>query len=352
MLIATFGPATGWNGKTITREGDAFILEGHGPISAADIMEHDRHGNLVWTNDGTRAWVGAKAAGARAAQATAPLTAQPAAAASWTPSPAGAAAPGRAPAKRRLPLVVAGLIVVAVIVAVLAPQLLQGGGKLSPTQIYEKNAGSVVVIQAIFAETYDVYGQQTGGGEAMGTGFVVSRDGDILTNAHVVSESGQAVSTVTVIFKGSGSQETPVEGTVVGADESSDVALIRIDPSQAPALRPIPLGDSSKASVGEEVVAIGNPYGFNRSLSTGVVSATGQELESPNGATITGAIQTDAAINPGTSGGPLIDSTGHVIGINCQIASMSGGNEGIGFAVPINTAIRVMEQMKAGGLPQ
>ena len=133
-------------------------------------------------------------------------------------------------------------------------------------------------------ETYDVYGQQTGGGEALGSGFVVSRDGYILTNAHVVSEGGQAASAVTVIFKGSGSQETPVEGAVVGADESSDVALIKIDPRRAPALRPIPLGDSSKATVGEEVVAIGNPYGFDRSLSMGVVSATECELESPNGA--------------------------------------------------------------------
>jgi len=356
MLIATFGPTTGWNGKTITREGDAFILEGHGPISAADIMEHDRQGNLVWTNDGTRAWVGAKATGPRAAPATAamtaPMTAQTTAAVSWTTSRAGAAPPRLATAKRLLLMVVVGLIVVAVIAAVVVPKVLHGGGRLTPQQIYQKHAGSVVEVHATFAETYDVYGQLTDGGEALGTGFVVSRDGYILTNAHVVSAGGQAVSTVTVIFKGSGSQETPVEGTVVGADESSDVALIKIDPSRAPALRPIPLGDSSKASVGEEVVAIGNPYGLNRSLSMGVVSATECELESPNGATISGAIQTDAAINPGNSGGPLIDSTGHVIGINFQIATMSGGNEGIGFAVPINTAIRVMEQMKAGAPAQ
>ena len=139
---------------------------------------------------------------------------------------------------------------------------------------------------------------------------------------------------------------------MVGVDESTDVALLKIDPSQAPTLTPIPLGDSSKVVVGEQVVAIGNPLGLESSLSSGVVSATGRELQSPNGATITGGIQTDAAINPGNSGGPLIDATGHVIGINEQIDSQSGGNEGIGFAVPINTAVSVMEQMKSGSYQQ
>jgi S1-C subfamily serine protease len=219
---------------------------------------------------------------------------------------------------------------------------------MTPQQLYEKNVGSVVEIQTTFPGTYDVFGQQTGGGQAIGTGFVVSADGYILTNAHVVSESGQAVSTVTVIFKSGGSQGTQVEGTVVGADESTDVAVIKIDPSQTSQLQPIPLGDSSKVSVGAAVVAIGNPLGLDFSLSSGVVSATDRELQSPNGATISGGIQTDAAINPGNSGGPLIDANGNVIGINEQIDSQSGGNEGIGFAVPINTAITVMEQMKAG----
>ncbi|MCX6363324.1 MAG: trypsin-like peptidase domain-containing protein [Actinobacteria bacterium] len=222
----------------------------------------------------------------------------------------------------------------------------------TPQQIYQTNSGSVVEIQTTFPGTYDIFGQQTGGGQALGTGFVVSEDGYILTNAHVVSESGQAVSSVTVIFKGSGSQGTQVEGTVVGADESTDVALIKIDPSQTPGLVPVTLGDSSKATVGEAVVAIGNPLGLDFSLSSGVVSATDRELQSPNGATIAGGIQTDAAINPGNSGGPLIDANGRVIGINEQIDSQSGGNEGIGFAVPINTAVQVMEQIKAGTLPQ
>jgi len=223
---------------------------------------------------------------------------------------------------------------------------------LTPQQIYEQHAGSVVEITATFPGSYDIFGQQTGGGQALGTGFVVSEDGYILTNAHVVSESGQSVSTVTVTFKGDGSQGTQVQGTVLGADESTDVALIKVDPSQTPALVPIPLGDSSQVTVGEDVVAIGNPLGLDFSLSSGVVSAIDRQLQSPNGATISGGIQTDAAINSGNSGGPLINAKGQVIGINEQIASQGGGNEGIGFAVPINTAVQVMEQIKAGTLPQ
>jgi putative serine protease PepD len=223
---------------------------------------------------------------------------------------------------------------------------------LTPQQIYEKHAGSVVEITATFPATYDYFGQQTGGGQALGTGFVVSEDGYILTNAHVVSESGQAAGTVTVTFKGDGTQGAQVQGTVLGADESTDVALIKVDPSQTPALDPIPLGDSSQVMVGEDVVAIGNPLGLDFSLSSGVVSATDRQLQSPNGATITGGIQTDAAINSGNSGGPLINAKGQVIGINEQIASQGGGNEGIGFAVPINTAVQIMEQIKAGTLQQ
>lgn len=231
--------------------------------------------------------------------------------------------------------------------ALLAVVLSMAPSKLTPEQIYEERVGGVVEIRAVFPSTYNAYGQLTIGGESQGTGFVVSRDGYILTNAHVVSESGRVASTVRVIVKGRDTKGTPLEGTVIGADETTDVALVKIDPSRAPKLQPVPLGDSSLAAVGEEVVAIGNPLGFEFSLSRGVISGIGRELESPDGTTITGGIQTDAAINPGSSGGPLIDATGHVIGINYMIATMSGGNEGIGFAVPINTAIRVMKQMKA-----
>ena len=270
-------------------------------------------------------------------------------------------------ARRFVAMMAAGFLGAAVLLVVANVLGLVGGGQttvvkgayaafkssgLTPQQIYEQHAGSVVEITATFPGSYDIFGQQTGGGQALGTGFVVSEDGYILTNAHVVSESGQSVSTVTVTFKGDGSQGTQVQGTVLGADESTDVALIKVDPSQTPALVPIPLGDSSQVTVGEDVVAIGNPLGLDFSLSSGVVSAIDRQLQSPNGATISGGIQTDAAINSGNSGGPLINAKGQVIGINEQIASQGGGNEGIGFAVPINTAVQVMEQIKAGTLPQ
>jgi putative serine protease PepD len=219
---------------------------------------------------------------------------------------------------------------------------------LTPQQVYEQNVGSVVEIVSTFPGTTDMWGQSTGEQQGIGTGFVVSTDGQILTNAHVVSESGVTASTVTVVFKGSGSDGTQIPATIVGSDESTDVALLKIDPSQAPGLTPVKLGDSSQVAVGEEVVAIGNPLGLDFSLSSGVVSATNRELQSPNGATITGGIQTDAAINPGNSGGPLFNADGAVIGINEQIDSQSGGNEGIGFAVPINTAVSVMQQMQDG----
>jgi S1-C subfamily serine protease len=226
------------------------------------------------------------------------------------------------------------------------------GGGLTPQQIYQQHASSVVEILSTFPGTTDAFGQSSGSQQGIGSGFVVSKDGYILTNAHVVNENGQAASDVTVVFKGSGSQTTKVAGTVVGADQSTDVALIKVDPSQTPTLNPIPLGQSSSVQVGEPVVAIGNPLGLDFSLSSGVVSAVDRSVQSPNGATIANGIQTDASINPGNSGGPLIDSTGHVIGINEQIASQSGGNEGIGFAVPIDTAIQTMNQLKAGGSSQ
>ena len=221
---------------------------------------------------------------------------------------------------------------------------------LDAQKIYQSNINSVVEIVSTFPGTTDMWGQSSGEQQGIGTGFVVSADGEIMTNAHVVSESGVTASSVVVVFKnGSGTQGTQIPATIVGSDESTDVALIKIDPSAAPvALTPVNLGDSSKVAVGESVVAIGNPLGLDFSLSTGVVSATNRELQSPSGATITGGIQTDAAINPGNSGGPLFNAAGEVIGINEQIDSQSGGNEGIGFAVPINTAGQVMQQMQNG----
>jgi len=223
---------------------------------------------------------------------------------------------------------------------------------LTPQQIYDEHAEGVVEIVATLPAQYDMFGQSTGPRQGIGTGFVVSDDGYILTNSHVVSESGQLAEDVQVVFNQDGKGTTQVTGTIVGADDATDVALIKIDPSQAPELRVLPLGDSSQVAIGEQVVAIGNPLGLEFSLSSGIVSATDREIQSPDGSTIVNAIQTDTSINPGNSGGPLIDSAGNVIGINEQIASQSGGNDGIGFAVPINTAVQVMEQMKGGSFAQ
>ena len=219
---------------------------------------------------------------------------------------------------------------------------------LTPQQVYEQNVGSVVEIQSTFPGTTDMWGQSSGEQQGIGTGFVVSEDGYILTNAHVVSESGQAASYGHRRLQGQRARWHTDPGHHRRRRRVDGRGADQIDPSQAPALEPVALGDSSEVAVGEEVVAIGNPLGLDFSLSSGVVSATDRELQSPNGATITGGIQTDAAINPGNSGGPLFDANGEVIGINEQIDSQSGGNEGIGFAVPINTAVSVMQQMKYG----
>jgi putative serine protease PepD len=183
----------------------------------------------------------------------------------------------------------------------------------------------------------------------LGTGFAVSKDGYILTNAHVVAQNAVTAGSVKVVFKDGGSGMTTVDAAVVGVDETSDVALLKVDPAKAPDLKPLTLGDSAAVQPGEAVVAIGNPLGFDFSVTSGIVSAVHRNLQSPNGSVIPNGIQTDAAINSGNSGGPLFDASGSVIGINEQIASESGGNQGLGFAVPINTAKRVMEQLRATG---
>jgi putative serine protease PepD len=231
-----------------------------------------------------------------------------------------------------------------------APGTPSPGAALTPTQIYDKEASGVVEITSTFPTAgTDVFGQSLGGNVAVGSGFVVSRQGYILTNAHVVYDSGVKASSVTVVFKGTGSATTRVKATIAGIDETSDVALLKVDPAKAPTLVVLQLGDSSKVQAGEAVVAIGNPLGYDFSVTSGIVSATSRNLQSPNGSVIPNGIQTDAAINEGNSGGPLIDSSGKVIGINEQIASQSGGNQGLGFAVPIDTAAKVMAQLKTSG---
>ncbi len=201
---------------------------------------------------------------------------------------------------------------------------------MTPEQIYKSLSAGVVMVQSTFANAgTNIFGQ-TQSGQALGTGFVVDKNGYILTNAHVVQEQGQNASTLTVVFNKGSAKTQEVKGTLIGVDSGSDVAVLKVNPSRVD-LHPLPLGNSNDVPPGEPVVAIGNPLGYDFSITAGIVSATGRTLDAPNGLKIPNGIQTDAAINPGNSGGPLIDPTGKVIGINEQIATQSGGNEGLGL---------------------
>ncbi len=220
----------------------------------------------------------------------------------------------------------------------------EGGqrGGLSVNEIYTKDAPGVAFIEAdtkVQQAPFNPFGgPPQRGGTATGSGFVIDEDGRIITNAHVV-EGAQAVR-VTL-----GEDGDTYDAEVLGADPSTDVAVIQVD-APTDVLKPLELGDSSQVAVGDPAVAIGNPFGLDRTATAGIVSAVQREINAPNGFTITDAIQTDAPINPGNSGGPLLDSNGRVMGINSQIESPGGGgNIGIGFAVPINTAREVSQQL-------
>ncbi len=217
---------------------------------------------------------------------------------------------------------------------------------LTPHQIYVKDAPGVAFITSTIVrqtESPFSFGEsQTQQGTATGSGFVINKDGTILTNYHVVENAVK----VMVSFE----HGKAVEAKVVGKDPSNDLAVLRI-PTEGLTLHPLTLGDSSKAQVGDPVLAIGNPFGLDRTLTTGVVSALQRQITSPNGFTIDNVLQTDAPINPGNSGGPLLNAKGEVIGINSQIETggSGGGSVGIGFAVPINTAEKELSQLEKGG---
>jgi S1-C subfamily serine protease len=228
-----------------------------------------------------------------------------------------------------------------------------GGGETGSAEgrtvadIYKQEGRGVVFVESRgVSEGDSIFGtpQQ---GTATGSGFVVDRDGTILTNAHVV-EGAQSVS---IRLEQNGGDSIPAE--VKGRDTSSDLAVLKVDPDKLKSVTPLPLGDSSKTEVGDAVVAIGNPFGFTRTVTTGIVSAKQRQIDAPNGFPIRNVIQTDASINPGNSGGPLLDDQGRVIGINSQIATGGGqGSVGIGFAIPINTAKRLLPQLEKGGQVQ
>jgi 2-alkenal reductase len=219
------------------------------------------------------------------------------------------------------------------------------GNGFSPTQIYSSRSPGVVTIYAIYGGTSD------SAQEAQGSGFVVSPKGYILTNSHVITNAGEGNGKVSAADKlyVEFQDRDRIPARVVGWDIYDDVGLIKVNPADH-RLNPVPLGDSAQVKVGEPVAAIGSPFGNVNSLSVGVVSATERSIDSLTSQySLVDAIQTDAAINHGNSGGPLFDARGRVIGINAQIRSDSGNAEGVGFAVPIDSAKRSMAQLIAAG---
>jgi S1-C subfamily serine protease len=214
------------------------------------------------------------------------------------------------------------------------------GNGFDPARIYASRSTGVVTIYSSFVD----------GQRSQGSGFVVSDDGHILTNSHVVTNAGEGArvrgaSQVYVVF----ADGERIPASIVGWDLFNDIGLVKVDPRDHD-VAPVPFGDSNRVVVGEPVAAIGSPFGQESSLAVGVVSATERSIRSLTSVyEVAGAIQIDAPINRGNSGGPLLDARGRVIGINAQISSESGTAEGVGFAIPINSARRSMEQLLLTG---
>jgi S1-C subfamily serine protease len=220
------------------------------------------------------------------------------------------------------------------------------GSDFDPQAIYSEAAPSVVTILSLVGDSSN----PTSAGQ--GSGFVISDDGEIVTNAHVVTDATEAggaqpINEADEVYVEFGDRnQVPAE--IVGTDLNADVALLKVDPDGLD-INPIELGDSESVQVGAPVAAIGSPFGQEQSLSVGIVSATDRSIDSLTQFKIDGAIQTDTSINPGNSGGPLIGADGRVVGIDQQINTTSGGNEGVGFAVPINLVKRSVEQLRDNG---
>ena len=205
---------------------------------------------------------------------------------------------------------------------------------LSIGAIYRNSVKGVVEISAAGGGTFG------GNQQAQGSGFVVDDEGHIVTNEHVVS----GASSITVRF----SDGSTRNAELVGTDRSTDLAVIKVD-ADASFLEPLRLGDSDDVAVGDGVVAMGSPFGLEGTITSGIVSALHRDIRAPNRFAITGTIQTDAAVNHGNSGGPLLDGQGRVIGVNAQIESDSGGSDGVGFAIPSNTVRTVVTQIVETG---
>jgi S1-C subfamily serine protease len=210
-------------------------------------------------------------------------------------------------------------------------------GSFDVAGLYRRESPGVVTVIALGS-----------GQSGLGSGFVISGSGEVLTNAHVVTTgTGARIKRAGEVFvKFADGNQVPAK--IVGFDPNADVALLRIDPAGL-TLRPLPLGSTADLKVGSPVAAIGSPFGEEQSLSVGVISATQRSIDSLTGFKIEGAIQTDAAINHGNSGGPLLDASGRVLGINSQIESGNGDGAGVGFAVPIDVVRRSLTQLRRNG---
>jgi 2-alkenal reductase len=235
-------------------------------------------------------------------------------------------------------------------VATTKVQVVEGMGEsggFDARGIYKRESPGVVTVVSVFDR--DAIGEGgSGDARGLGSGFVVSGDGEIATNAHVVTvgqgSNIQRAKSVYVQF-GDGNE---VPAKIVGYDPNSDIALLKVSPAGL-TLTPLPLGSSAHLTVGAPVAAIGSPFGEPQSLSVGVISALDRTIDSLTAFQIDGAIQTDAAVNHGNSGGPLVDAHGRVLGINSQIRSTGGGGEGVGFAVPVDTVKRSLAQLREDG---
>jgi putative serine protease PepD len=210
---------------------------------------------------------------------------------------------------------------------------------LSIPQIYRGAYKGVVQI-TVSSQGSSPFGGGSQQQEAQGSGFVYDSNGDVVTNQHVVA----GANSISVQFWNG----KTYKATLLGTDRSTDVAVIRVDAPDSQ-IFPLTIGDSSKLQVGDGVVAIGSPFGLSETVTSGIVSALHRSIEAPNDFTIPDSIQTDAAINHGNSGGPLLNADGQVVGVNSQIRSQSGGNEGVGFAIPANAVRSVARQLISSG---
>ncbi len=263
-------------------------------------------------------------------------------------SPEGPARPMSRPARLLTAVAVGAVLLVAgfaLVVSAFNIELPGGDDEAKPAKLAEDGGGVAKnaagrVYAAAGPSVAAVQARQSGG-TATGTGWVIDGRGTIVTNSHVVG----GATTARVRF----GDNPPVEAKVLGTDPSSDLAALRIDPKKAGNPRPLVLADSRKVAVGDQVVAIGHPFGLDRTATAGIVSGLERQIKAPNGFSIDEVIQTDAPINPGNSGGPLLDVKGRVIGVNSQIATAGAqGNVGIGFAVPSDIVKEVIPTLSRG----